>query len=429
MTFAMTLSTSSVTLMVTFLYIMLSCHPGGNSGVNAGMIIPGSTPRVAQFASREVYQGEGTELTCTVAGSGSLSVCWHVASDRAASTASRYISYCADPEKSSDDSDDGRHEIMVDKKRGVYNLKIDPVLQEDSGLYMCAILNPSGIALLFGSGRLSVRTPVAPTAGPTCQFSIRNPVLNEGEMASTTCFAASGGEPMPSLQWMMNGDNGAYPLSQITAAQANQISWEVGANDDGAMYTCVERHIAMDVPRNCTIGPLQVAYSPIMTLGADPQRPKIGQNVTVTCEAYGNPPISHINWYIDDVAIHTIDMIQYRIDTFVNGAKKNESRLTLFNFKEEQYNTTIACVADNPQGSRNATIVLTPPPPRPPSNAGGGGYDHLRTIIILDLVALSAIVFFSVCVLGCWNNWRTLSEKIRSACACNRGGSPVHIPL
>ena len=399
-------------IISTVFYIAIFCHQWCSNVYAANE----ARPRVAQFASLEVYEGQSIELPCTISAISGLTVCWHVASDQAVANGSRYIAFCEDPDRLSEHDD--RHAIMIDKKSGTYNLKINRVLKSDSGIYMCAIINEEGIAVLFGSGRLSVTKPTAPSIPPTCTFLARD-ILKEGEMVSATCFAATDGIPLPTLQWM-DGDN-EMPMSQDTVAQANQINWEVSAKDAGAIYKCLEHHIALESPRNCTIGPLNVLYRPKLHLKARPSKPKMGHNVTLTCTADCNPELTgKIHWYIEGVSIHKMSDLNYRLIDDV----QNISQLILYNMKEEIFNSSIICSAENNQGQKNVTIVF-PPPPKKSKRV----HATLRMVLILDLVALSMIVFFSVCVLGCWNSWRTLSWKIRTKCIRRSIAEPHHVPL
>ncbi|XP_072019370.1 muscle M-line assembly protein unc-89-like [Amphiura filiformis] len=400
-------------------FLALACHYCFNV-----MVITASSvetgPRVAQFASLEVFEGQSVELPCTISATIATKVCWHIASDHAVQTGSRYIQFCEDPERTSE-HDGGRHEIIADEKLGIYNLKIDPVIKSDSGLYMCSIINELGIAVLFGSGRVSVVDSFPPSGDPECKFSARD-VLQEGDMLSASCFAVEDGEspgiPLASLQWL---DRNNEPIGQTMFAQANQINWEVSANDAGAVYKCIVRHIAMNNTRNCTVGPLNVFYRPILEIMAKPSKPEMGGNVTIVCTAKGNPGVSAIKWFIKDIPIIDYEnTLDYSVIT-----KMDTSRLTLFDLNEEQFNTTITCLAENEQGQRNTSIVLTKPPDPPIYR----NYNNLRTVLILDLVALALIVFLSVCVLGCWSSWTNLSRRIRAKCGCFPSASPHHVPL
>ena len=406
---------------MTFLFIIvIFCHHFCNDGINAQG--EDARPRVAQFASMEVFTGQAVELPCTISATPATKVCWHVASDLAVSTGARYIQFCEDPERTSEQ--DGRHAIIADEKRGIYNLKIDPVIESDSGLYMCSIINELGIAVLFGTGRVSVVESIPPSGEPECKFSARADILTEGDMLSASCFAVKDGnppgKPLSTLQWF---DRNNFPISQVMDAHANQINWEVSGSDNGAIYKCIVHHIALESPRNCTVGPLHVVYKPVIKMIAKPStRPKQGGNVTMICTAKGNPDISAISWYIEDTPLNDY---QYTIDYTVTTKLHGTSKLTIYDLTDNQFNATITCVAENDQGQRNTSLKLTKPPDPPKYS----NYNNLKTVLILDLVALALIVFFSVCVLGCWSSWRNLSRRIRAKCGCIPSAEPHHIPL
>ncbi|XP_066279620.1 fibroblast growth factor receptor 4-like [Branchiostoma lanceolatum] len=179
---------------------------------------------------------------------------------------------------------------------GEYNLFINPVQQEDEGMFRC------WVGMLSGEPAEAMLT-VLTQAGAPVITGYSNPV-REGDTLTISC-TSHGGDPLPTLSWSLSSASlEADPLS--TDDNEIRTTLRIKREHNGQVVTCTASQSGYPNllrPQTTQIT-LEVQYAPLVSITTtSPEVTKDGttiqviegKTVTIRCNVESNP-LSNISW-------------------------------------------------------------------------------------------------------------------------------------
>ncbi|XP_023221172.1 nephrin-like isoform X2 [Centruroides vittatus] len=236
-----------------------------------------------------------------------------------------------------------RYSMIVDERRGVYNLRIRETRLEDEGEYQCQVGPAPFNHPIRAQARLTVLIP--PQQLLLYHRDKRKEVrVVEAERYSIACFA-NNSKPASQLKWYRNDipiredlipneqkivDDKLY--TTISALQLYAI-----LNDHGAVYTCEASHPALSSPirSDLTINVLYPPGMPEIEGYHDGDVIQEGDTLTLACICRGGNPPANLLWYRNDVQVD---------DTFTANPKETTNVYT-FTVISSDNNSMFRCDA------------------------------------------------------------------------------------
>lgn len=256
--------------------------------------------------------------------------------------------------------------ILLDTVQSEYSIKIENVDVQDEGPYVCSILSDKQPQ----STKVHIIVQV-----PARIVNISTDItVNEGSNVSLTCFAT--GRPEPSIIWKHRSSSGAPTSRFITEGEYVDI---IGiTKEQSGVYECMSTNYvsAPDV----RMVQVTVNYPPVISRARN-MLIGVGQRGMLQCEASA-VPLADFEWYKED----------RKLLSGLNGVrierKGRQSMLTFFNVSEEDYGN-YTCVAMNPMGMTNASIILYGPGMQDMVDINSAGsYQPTHLLLLLSLLTI-----------------------------------------
>ncbi|XP_077864653.1 uncharacterized protein LOC144350272 [Saccoglossus kowalevskii] len=173
----------------------------------------------------------------------------------------------------------------------IFKLEIRNTKLSDAGKYYCEVTWRGDVILTSTKANLKVNSL-------ECHPELL-PFYSEGDKLTTNCLLTGSSDTgHVQLLWWKNNTtvNGSQPHSDSPNIQN---MWTLTASDDGATIICMVRSFTYLNDMRCTVGPINVHFSPIMSI--TPQYPELlpGESVTFNCSARANPEITEYTWIVN----------------------------------------------------------------------------------------------------------------------------------
>uniref|UniRef100_G3Q9M1 Opioid binding protein/cell adhesion molecule-like n=1 Tax=Gasterosteus aculeatus aculeatus TaxID=481459 RepID=G3Q9M1_GASAC len=231
---------------------------------------------------------------------------------------------------------DPRVVLMENTAVTEYSIKIQNVDVHDEGPYACSILTnkkPKSTKV-----HLIVQVPARIT-----NIS-KDVTVNEGSNVNLMCLAA--GRPEANIIWKHHLPRG----TQKFVTEGEHLVLTAVTKEQSGSFECIASN-DISSPDVRTVQ-VTVNYPPFISKARSTGTP-VGQKGTLQCEASAVPR-ADFEWYKED----------RRVFNGLNGVKienqGKQSMLVFFNVSEEDYGN-YTCVAVNPMGITNASIILYGP--------------------------------------------------------------------
>ncbi|XP_071945781.1 synaptogenesis protein syg-2-like [Antedon mediterranea] len=235
-------------------------------------------------------------------------------------------------------------ELKVDNGIGMYTLVITKAVRSDANYkYSCAVVD--GYKVLAET----IAVGLIITAIPAPQFpecNARKDQHREGESITMTCTSEKVIPPV-NLRWYHYGkllNPGETP--NINGDLIVSIySFKLNKDNNGDVYICSQIS-SLKVTRNCTIGPIDVLYRPIVSM-QNYISIEEGSEALLVCSASSNPSPFVYTWSF----IPHIDHQFFQLENM-------DQVLRITNVKHYMNGTTVTCSVANEIGAGYANSFL-----------------------------------------------------------------------
>ncbi|KAG8180209.1 hypothetical protein JTE90_003165 [Oedothorax gibbosus] len=243
-----------------------------------------------------------------------------------------------------------RYSMVVDKLRGVYNLRLEKVTLDDEGEYQCQVgpgKKPGELKIqpIRAEARVTIMVPPKELHiekhenGSTLQ-------VKEADRVSLTCIAKHS-KPAAKLKWYRNGvllkGGSFHPREEITGSRVHNthstITIYVIMDDNGASYTCEAIHGALTTPLKAKIT-IDVLYPPGIPEIEGYQEGdivQVGDQLTLACITRGGNPKAELVWYRDNV----------QVDVSFSTSGREVTNIRTFTVDKTDNNAVYRCEASN----------------------------------------------------------------------------------
>lgn len=226
--------------------VQISGSPSGGSGGPAVQVIPDQ---------REVQAGESAEFLCEGRGFPPPTIQWTRESGPLP-----------------------QQHRMSGGALLLYNLR-----PEDSGRYICTASNNFGSNVAYAMLRVGGGVGPGPGPGPVRE---QQQSVSVGDRVDLECHVS--GSPRPTVRWeRVNSD-----LPSTSIIQDHLLIIPAVGPEDGGTYRCVAYNNLGTVYAQIS---LIVEAAPVFTMERQVKAATVGSRVSLTCEAFGNPPPS-VTW-------------------------------------------------------------------------------------------------------------------------------------
>ena len=249
----------------------------------------------------QTVAGSTVTVSCAVDDIGTHSIYWYRHSTQSYLTKNSKVFHQAGSLKSFWK----RLSVVGDTRRGEFNLRIRNVTFEDADRYSCVFFQGSRYVTESKAGELKVYE--APAEGyPKCNM-IPNTGVGPGTRVTIKCLSKRGtGAPNSRLDWHRWFEMLPGSFIQGNDPQANYAT-ELSAQDNGAVFTCVETSPVLDVPRTCNVTPFLIPTNVtiIAIQGGHTTKGRsnysyieAGHEVLLKCKAEAIPSVTNYTWFV-----------------------------------------------------------------------------------------------------------------------------------
>ncbi|XP_054719149.1 nephrin-like [Uloborus diversus] len=238
-----------------------------------------------------------------------------------------------------------RYSMIVDERRGVYNLRLKGVQLDDEGEYQCQVGPTHKNHPIRAAARVTVLVPPK-------MLEIENHAngsileVREAERITLTCISRHS-KPAAKLKWYRNGlllQGGSFhPKEEITGHRIHSISSTITLyvimDDSGASYTCEATHRALSYTMRTTIT-IDVLYPPGIPEIEGYQEGdivQVGDTLTLACITRGGNPQAELIWYRDNV----------QVDMSYSTSGREVTNIHTFTVDETDNNAIYRCESSN----------------------------------------------------------------------------------
>ncbi|KAJ3642020.1 hypothetical protein Zmor_028484 [Zophobas morio] len=240
-----------------------------------------------------------------------------------------------------------RHSVIVDRRHGIFNLRVSNVSLEDDAKYECQVGPARSHKAIRARVRLNVISP--PSSVEILDHRHNSTVeIKENEEFHLECRVRNA-KPAAKIVWYrgnveLNIPNRDDQIIEVTWKNwhkrvtrydtHSRISLKPTAEDDQAEYTCEARHEALssDIPMRTTVQ-LSVFHPPGLPYiegYTEAKTIRRGQTVELACRSRGGNPPAQLIWYKNDkqirMAYKTAARVSKNVYTFTADASDNKAR-------------------------------------------------------------------------------------------------------
>ncbi|XP_070550306.1 kin of IRRE-like protein 1 [Ptychodera flava] len=245
-----------------------------------------------------------------------------------------------------------RYHVRGEVGSGVFDLEIQEVKQEDSGNFTCVIYRRNEPYYATKSDTVTVSVVSAPRIYPSCHVLNPRDSFVEGNDIVIACLSRNSGDGVQ-LFWRKDGEDKKGSLIRPDRVDVLD-TWSLSANDDGAYISCVEEHFNLDKDKLCTIGPIDVKFSPIVSLSRISDKGQVADNLTFTCSAKANPTVLDYTWHVNHKPVSEA-LLHGQYDIL----EKSDRQILKLRVNLKDYtNFHIGCQATNMVGTSAAVSTI-----------------------------------------------------------------------
>ncbi|XP_076336019.1 nephrin-like [Tachypleus tridentatus] len=206
-----------------------------------------------------------------------------------------------------------RYSMMIDKKEGIYNLRISNTMIEDEGKYQCQVGPAPDEGPIRAGAQLTVLVPPNELTvnGRPGHAVLR---IKEGERANLTCSARRS-KPSSRLKWYRNRVELIPEAAKtFTRERTEKLQTVLSTlvlypkmDDDEATYICEADHPALPSPltSSVTISVLYLPGNPVIRGYREGDILMKGDTLSLSCTSKGGNPPPQLIWYRFDRVLDT----------------------------------------------------------------------------------------------------------------------------
>lgn len=250
-------------------------------------------PETVEIQPISALAGERVTLSCHIDYSGTENMNAHMALWRKLETA--HVRSNSNQTEETPVGLGERVTVVNDHKHvGKFQLIINNVSVDDSGIYQCYILRLPNLDISVLSA-VNLRVLVPPTDGyPKCRLlSSVTPPLSMGDLFTLKCVS-KGGTPPSRVRWYLRGE----PISDIgeNIVASPRI---FNAKDFNATYTCREENEALAEVRECSVTPRETNFQVKISKESE------NGNNRLKCQIYGktSEEASRFDWFLNGMKV------------------------------------------------------------------------------------------------------------------------------
>nr|XP_006811505.1 PREDICTED: hemicentin-1-like [Saccoglossus kowalevskii] len=191
--------------------------------------------------------------------------------------------------------------------------------------------------------------PVCTTSGILSQMNIA------GTNVSITCESRGGSEPSQLRLKRWNVDLEAEINNDlVNSIWQSSFAWTLDWEDNGALFSCRETHPNLAGERICTIGPLNVGYSPKVTIEPRSMQANLGDVISATCSVISHPSVTSLKWLFNG------ETTLPDSDRYIISETNSIVWLTIMGIQRSDFSITIMCAATNSISTTLEPVLLQP---------------------------------------------------------------------
>ncbi|XP_076334988.1 nephrin-like [Tachypleus tridentatus] len=243
-----------------------------------------------------------------------------------------------------------RYGMVVDRLRGVYNLRITNVQLQDEGEYECQVGPALNNRRIWEKANLTV---LVPPQKVEIQHRTNANILEvrEGERVPLTCFARLS-KPQTKLKWFKNGvelkENVMFKTKDIeNSLFTTSITTTLypKLDDNNATYKCQAIHPALKQPKSSSVTVIVLfpPEPPKIEGYREDDVVQVGDTLTLACISRGGNPPPKLLWFRNGVLV----------DSTYSGSGRETTNPYTFHVDSSDNNAEYRCEASN-------TITLKP---------------------------------------------------------------------
>ncbi|XP_038076045.1 neural cell adhesion molecule 1-like [Patiria miniata] len=182
-----------------------------------------------------------------------------------------------------------RLSIIGNESQDEFTLRITNVQETDEGTYSCRYGYLGRNVETAGTADLMVQVPPS-TQSPWCSVQPESRAV--GDYGTLYCNSQAG-KPTPNITYYKENEQLVGPVTNSIRHQ-----YQLKAQDNGVIFTCIMTTPALDESRNCSVMPLRIL--PQATIRPAVSGVEEGTFTTFQCSGEGVPNITNYSWKVID---------------------------------------------------------------------------------------------------------------------------------
>ncbi|XP_077864652.1 uncharacterized protein LOC144350271 [Saccoglossus kowalevskii] len=225
---------------------------------------------------------------------------------------------------------------------------------EDAGQYTCKVTDNNNALsgyIITPPATLTVIDPPNDTY-PRCIQSIMSNV-HEGDQLLLTCASEISADDLD-LEWIRASqrvDNQGTLLRDGMGHLVRTYTFRADGGDNNVIYSCIAKSSEFPTPKSCTPGPLRILFPPKVSISPPVYRAYLGNDVTIRCDAVGNPDVIEYIWIYEKI---NIEQLSERFLVSTDGQS-----LTIRDVTVDDHGANVTCQATNSIGSATKESSIT----------------------------------------------------------------------
>ncbi|XP_038077207.1 cell adhesion molecule 2-like [Patiria miniata] len=242
-----------------------------------------------------VREGDTVEFTCDFTNVGNSTIYWYHQESYLSFDRQLYPMPTLPPQL------EQRLSIIGDESKDEFTLRITNVQETDEGTYSCLYGSPGALPESAGTAKLILLVAPSPQS-PWCSVEPASGAV--GDNVDLSCNV-QGGKPAPNITYYKENE-------QLVGPVTNSIRhrYQLKAQDNGVIFTCIMTTPALDEPRNCSA--MLQGILPTATILPAVSRVEEGTSTSFQCNGEGLPNIANYSWKVIDTETgHTLPTERY----------------------------------------------------------------------------------------------------------------------